>query len=463
MIVIEWDGDDLWNLLNLPNAELYKLYCQFYSGTKQSQRETIRRIANNKRNFYRQGKIQMPERSQPYDPEKEPDRIAERRAKLAHNLAGKALETTVITIPIEHLDYYKKLQEALETEGKLSKMEFTSGEHTGFIKNSDNEIEYTQPLENKRIKFQVEFENEPDWPPVTRVESVKLQKKERQPKSEARKAVILPDLQFPHESPEALQIALKIITDVKPDKVVLLGDLLDLAAFSKYEQRPEFAAQTQEAIIRAHTLLANIRRICPHAEIAVLAGNHDQRLEKSILRNAMHAFGLKRADTPEGWPVLSVPYLCAFDTLDVDYIPGYPANRYWINKNLQVRHGQRVRSSGSTAKLVSDDERCSTIFGHVHRIETHYKTVQTYEGGKTNAAFSIGCLCRIDGGVPSTKSGYDLDGNSVTNYEDWQNGLAVVSYEDGDSPFNVQSIYINTFNQYETYLNGKRYFYEEGK
>ncbi len=75
MIVIEWDGDDLHNLLNLPNSELYKLYCQFYSGTKQSQRETIRRIANNKRNFYRQGKIQMPERSQPYDPEKEPDRL----------------------------------------------------------------------------------------------------------------------------------------------------------------------------------------------------------------------------------------------------------------------------------------------------------------------------------------------------------------------------------------------------
>jgi hypothetical protein len=154
---------------------------------------------------------------------------------------------------------------------------------------------------------------------------------------------------------------------------------------------------------------------------------------------------------------MSVPYLTAMDSLEISYLAGYPANRYWINDNVQVRHGQRVRSAGSTARMVADDERASTIFGHVHRMESHMKTVHTREGGKTNAAYSIGCLCKIDGSAPSTKGGFDLDGNPVTNYEDWQNGFAVVDYEDGDSPFSVQPIYINTFNGYEARYNGKTY------
>ena len=50
-------------------------------------------------------------------------------------------------------------------------------------------------------------------------------------------------------------------------------------------------------------------------------------------------------------------------------------------------------------------------------------------------AASPGCLARTDGKVPSTKGGIDLDGVPLESYEDWQQGLAVVRYEEGDGRF----------------------------
>lgn len=456
MLITEWVGDDLWNLIKLPNPELYRLYEQYYTGNSRDRRANIRRKANHYRRLVEKGRLKMPERSAPYDPEKEPQNIERRRAKAAMNLAGKALDTMIITVPVEHLPYHEKLQEALQSEGRLDRATFTSGEHTGFIKNSDNEIEYTEPLKAMKARFHVEFDNEPKWLPVNRVESVKLSKREAEPRTEARRAVILSDLQIPFQDEKALEIAFKIIRDVKPDKLVLVGDMLDLSSWSKYIQRPEWATATQEAINQAHRLLVTLRKLCPTAEISVLEGNHDARMEKYALNNAQAAFGLKRADQPDGWPVLSVPYLTAMDNLDIDYVSGYPANRLWINRNLQVRHGNLVRSKSNTAVAVAQEERVSTIFGHIHRLETQYLTHQTYDGGKTIGAWSIGCLCKIDGSVPSTRGGYDLRGNPVQNHENWQNGIAVVDYEEDDGGFSVQPIYIDAFKHRAIY-NGRTY------
>ncbi len=453
-IIQEWEGNDLYNLLNLPNYELYRLYGGYMD------KHSIRRTANKYRKMHQRGEVDMPERDKPYNPNTEPLEIANRRARASKSLGAKAIETTVLTIPTEHLPFHEKLQEALDTEGTLSRATFTSGEHTGFIKNSENEIEYTDPLKVKRIKFEVDFDTEPKWPPVNRVESVKLPRREQKEADALRtskRAVILSDLQYPYVDEKALQVALEIVRDAKPDKVVLVGDLLDLSAWSKYIQRPEFAAQTQDAINQAHQLMVKLRQLCPAAEIAVLEGNHDARMEKYALANAQAAYGLKRADQPEGWPVLSVPYLTAMDSLDIDYVSGYPANRHWINKNLQVRHGNLVRSRGNTAVAVALDEKISTIFGHIHRMETQYLTHHTYDGGKTIGAWSIGCLCKIDGSVPSTRGGVDLSGRPVTNYENWTQGLAIATYEEGDGSFDVQPVFMNTFQNYRAFYQGEMY------
>lgn len=446
----KWVGDKLWYLLNLTNNELREVF-----------KEQTWANLKNKRKLYRakirNGEIIMPRKPEQYHPTDTPEEIRER---LAQGLGETAVNQVIDEQTREKL--HRQLDETIDQTNINPALikGFRASTWESLTKNADGEAEIHKL---SGIQLVAEAKDlEPKWDVVKRVESVTLPKKEAKKPTPHKRAIILSDLQVPYHDEKAVDVALQIAQDVKPDKIILVGDLLDLAAWGKYAQRPEFAQQTQGAVVYAHQLLVKLRKIAPTAEIAVLAGNHENRLENHILANTAEAYGLRRADDLTGYPVMSVPYLCAFDQLDVEYVGGYPANRYWVNDNLQVRHGQRVKSSGSTAKLVSDDERVSTIFGHVHRVETHMKTVNVRHGGKTSAAYSIGCLCRIDGAVPSTKNGYDISGKPVENYEDWQQAIAVVNYEDGDGSFNVNTVYINTFMNYKATYNGKTYEARDG-
>jgi predicted phosphodiesterase len=244
---------------------------------------------------------------------------------------------------------------------------------------------------------------------------------------------------------------------LQPDLVVWLGDYLDLASFSHFDQEPAFAQTTQHAIDYGHQLLAQVRATSPDSKVVVMEGNHDRRLQKMVTRNAMEAFGLRRANEVTGWPVLSVPFLLRFEDLGIDYVGAYPAGSYWINERLKCVHGSIVRSGGSTALAVVAEERVSTIFGHIHRIETQYRTADVHSGGSARVAHTCGCLCRIDGAVPSVKGSTDLTGRPVIHYENWQHGLSVVSFREGDSPFNLESVYIGTFDGYITSFGGRLY------
>lgn len=445
---------DLWNLLNLETEVLR----QIYPGSKH-----IRTTKLRYQRMVREGDMEAPPRNPEWDgnPAEERLRAEKRRrtAKTAGSTVSKSLLVT-IQVPEEHLPYHQKLQEALDSDGRVEKATFREGSHRGYIKNADNEIEYTEDMPNRRVEFAVSFDVEPKFPPILPIKGVSLPKREKLAPTKAKKAVVLSDMQIPYHDLDAFGVALDIVRDVKPDTIVMLGDLLDLDAFSDFSNIPlsvEYSTNTQAAIVEAHKVLELLRRACPSAEIAVLEGNHDARITTNVLKHNKAAFGLRKATDPEGWPVLSVPHLCDFDSLDVRYVSGYPANRYWINERLQVQHGHRVRTSGSTAKLVSDNERVSTIFGHVHRLESQFKTHPTYHGNKTNAAFGIGCLCRLDGSVPSKNRGIDLFGKPVGNQENWQQAIAVVDYEEGDAPFTVTPVFINTWENYQAVYGGKTY------
>jgi hypothetical protein len=278
--------------------------------------------------------------------------------------------------------------------------------------------------------------------------------------------MILPDPQIgfrlyedgtldPFHDEQAIDVALQITAVVQPDLVLWLGDYLDLAEFSHFEQEPAFARSTQAAIDYGHALLAKVGALVPGARQVLLEGNHDRRLQKHVTANAMAAFGLRQACGD--WPVLSVPHLLRLDELGVEYVGGYPAGEYWVSDRLRAIHGVIVRNGGSTARAVAGAESVSTLFGHIHRIETGYATVRTRAGGQTRVAHSPGCLCRIDGAVPSTKGSTTLDERPVQSWENWQQGLTVVSYRDGDEPFSLESVFIDTVSGHRAAYGGRVY------
>jgi metallophosphoesterase superfamily enzyme len=264
-------------------------------------------------------------------------------------------------------------------------------------------------------------------------------------------ALIFPDIQIgyfrtatndlePIQDEKALAVALGIAKAENPDLIVLVGDNLDLAEFGKYRLSPAFMRTTQATIDRASLLCAELRAAAPNARIIWIAGNHEERLPNFLMDNALAAFGLRQGNVPESFPVMSVPFLCHFDRYQIEYLPGYPASSFWINERLVIIHGDKVASGGSTAHKYLNTMKASVIYGHIHRREWAERTREDHDGPKTIMAASPGCLARIDGAVPSTRGGVDLDGRPLTRYEDWQQGVGVVRYEEGDGRFVYEQV-----------------------
>jgi hypothetical protein len=293
---------------------------------------------------------------------------------------------------------------------------------------------------------------EPKWDTIHQAQPVNITapKPAKQLKTKHKVAIALPDPQIggrflfdkgwdPFHDEAAMDVSLQIVSFLEEtdriDWVINLGDFLDLPSQGRFDQEAGFAGTTQRAIDRGHLFLQQQRAAAgPKAEIVLIEGNHDRRMEKYILSNSAAAWGLKRANM-DALPVMSLPYLLRLDEIGVTYIDAYPAGAYWLTPSIRAIHGNKARSNGSTAAAYTNaDPHISTIFGHAHRLEIQSRTVFNRDEAIRSVAVSPGCLCRVDGAVPSVNGSTHVDGTPAKYYENWQQGVAVITIEN-DVPY----------------------------
>jgi len=173
---------------------------------------------------------------------------------------------------------------------------------------------------------------EPKWETIRQAQPVNITapKPAKKPKTKHKVAIALPDPQIggrflfdrgwdPFHDEAAMDVALQLVSFLEEtdrvDWVINLGDFLDLPSQGRFDQEAGFAGTTQQAIDRGHLFLQQQRAAAgPEAEIVLIEGNHDRRLEKYILSNSAAAWGLKRANMDE-LPVMSLPYLLRLDEI----------------------------------------------------------------------------------------------------------------------------------------------------
>ena len=317
------------------------------------------------------------------------------------------------------------------------------------------------------IQLMPKWADGPEWPVVQRAAPTKITPAKIKTKVPGSKTtVILPDPQIgfrrltdgeliPTHDEEAISVALQLTAAIQPDVIINLGDTVDFPEWSsKFLVLPEFVLTTQPTVDYAHQYLAKQRACSPNAEIKMLEGNHDNRMGKAIAKNAMAALRLKQANQPDSWPVLSLPFLLRLDELGVEYVGSYPAGRVQLTNGaehltpLYAIHGQKLDVS-----KVAKSERQSFVQGHIHRIAYHSESFEIRGKSETVVAFSPGCLCRIDGAVPSTHSGADDSGRHYTRWENWQQGMAVVT-ETEDGNWAAELVQIN---HGTAFFRGNRY------
>ena len=266
------------------------------------------------------------------------------------------------------------------------------------------------------------------------------------------RTLVAGDSQIPFHDEQAHDRFQQAVVETQPDNIVLVGDMVDLPSLSRFSQRNEWVGGTQGAIDTYHNFLAQLRSNAPNARIAVVHGNHEQRLDNYLQKNAAEVLGLRRANMAHELAVLTLQYLVRYEDLEIESVDGYPNGTFWLEDNLKATHGTNVAKGGSNAAKYLKEERETTVYGHTHRQELAYRTFAQRIGGVTIAAASPGCLARTDGAVPGFNHTVDAQGQLVKKEEDWQQGLLTIDHNP-----RVHHITPVRFTPEGFYLDGKRY------
>lgn len=212
------------------------------------------------------------------------------------------------------------------------------------------------------------------------------------------KIVQINDLHIPFHDKNTLEVFYKFLKDVKVDKIIIAGDLLDFYELSTFDKDPMRKFTIQEEIDKCYEVLKKLKEYC--SEIHFIKGNHEDRLRRFLWKNPSLA-SIK---------VLELSKLLNLDTLGIEY-----HDFEYVYRKFRFTHGTIVRQeSGATAKAELLKYGGSMASGHTHRLAMYIKT----DARGTVGAYEGGCLCELTPeyiqGTPNWQQGFlvfDFDGD----------------------------------------------------
>lgn len=191
--------------------------------------------------------------------------------------------------------------------------------------------------------------------------------------------LILSDLHVPDHNVKALQLVYHFIQVYKPTSIHLLGDFLNFPTLSAWPQDPHYHVTLSDEINEGRSILKKLVKLAD-CEIVWYSGNHEDRMQKYLARNASQLASLEI----EGELVVSIPHLFKLRELGIRYIDKDFRN------GVLYHHGQLCRAkSGYTAHGNMEKMGVSVLSGHVHRLALVYKNL--YD--KSIFGMETGCLC----------------------------------------------------------------------
>jgi predicted phosphodiesterase len=195
--------------------------------------------------------------------------------------------------------------------------------------------------------------------------------------------LVLSDLHYPYHDPIAIECALSFGETYKPDAILVNGDLIDFERISRFDY-DSHGPSTDTSIAMVRTFWHHVRARFPRAKRYWKFGNHDERMETYLMREAPEATNETRIKwrdeagvTEHGVTVITEKRPVMLGKLRV--LHGHEKGKGVFNPVNQAR--------GAFLRLVS-----SVLEGHGHRTSEH--TERTADGDIISCR-STGCLCGL--------------------------------------------------------------------
>jgi hypothetical protein len=222
------------------------------------------------------------------------------------------------------------------------------------------------------------------------------------------------DIHIPFHNQKALLLWLQFIKDVQPDKIIILGDVVDFPGISRFNKTLTDEADMVRACLLTRKFFALVRSLCPEAEIIFTEGNHENRWDRRWAQDENRAMG--------GVASVFMTLADIFGLREFD-IKFYAYEDNYVYKNFTFTHKGRLFSgndAGSmSARKTFQGWKCSGIIGHSHRGGTfpQHNRVGDFEVAENY------CLCKLN--PPWIKD------------PDWMNGHTLIRFNQMSDRFHI--------------------------
>ena len=248
-------------------------------------------------------------------------------------------------------------------------------------------------------------------------------------KTQTKSAFIISDLHIPYQDDRAVGLMLGLQKKIKPDVVVIDGDLFDFAGLSKFSGAPLPVEETRDSIIAGVKLIKKMQNT---SEVILIFGNHEARFSRAIHDKLPEFDSLIDLETVIQQKLSTKIKIVTTTNTEA---------MLEFDDTLLIGHFRLLSMhSAFTAKRCVDRYNTSIVQAHTHRLGAFYKRAMN----TTIKGYECGCLC-------STNPSY-------MQYPNWQQGFLVYTRTGANWGIEVAEIENGTmmFRGERTIHNGKR-------
>jgi hypothetical protein len=212
------------------------------------------------------------------------------------------------------------------------------------------------------------------------------------------RVIVFSDAHFwPDETTTAFKALLEMIKEFKPTAIVCNGDALDGANLSRFP-RQDWAKipSVKEELDACQYFLGEIESVAKGAKLFWPIGNHDQRLEMSIIANLPSFEGVRGTSLKDYFPMWN------------------PCWSFWVNEDTCIKHRWKGGWTGGRNNAVNSG--VNMITGHTHVLSAI--PFNDYNG--TRWGVQTGTLADPNG----QQFSYTED-----TPKDWNSGFVMLSFE----------------------------------
>ena len=238
--------------------------------------------------------------------------------------------------------------------------------------------------------------------------------------------IVAGDFHFPAQSNASIAILLEVIQRVRPKRLILNGDTVDLLAVSRYPKDQRYTWDLRQEVTEFHKFLHMAHSISSAwgMEFVETEANHSgngtaSRWHRYLSDRVPVLYGHPKAEELLDYQTWFYPEWCPIRLQD----------HAMVADELLVLHGDMVRKHAAySARGHAEKWHSSVMHSHTHRMGSSLERIPAVGNRpeQVRRAYEIGCMCDLN--------------PSYVSAPNWTNGFAIIAHGEELGGYGVELV-----------------------